>query len=175
MKEITQEFYEIVWDKYHFDAIIAPGMACPALPHGATTTLSPLANGTFYYNLIDSPVGAIPVTRVTPEDIITEEWRAASDVPKGDTNPNGGSWILNDGVYGRNGRGGVYDPVKMAGLPVGQCVLSLIDRASSDSFKSGIQVVGRKWEDEKVLAIMSVVDKALGPRGFGPGAWKPKA
>ena len=111
MKETTKEFYQLVWDKYQFDAIIAPGMVCPALPHGATTTLSPIANGTFYYNIIDSPVGAIPVTRVTTEDVITDEWRAA---PERDGKP--GSWILNDGVYGRNG---VYDPVKMKGLPVG--------------------------------------------------------
>jgi len=120
MKDIAAEFYELVWDKYHFDAIIAPGMACPALPHGATTTLSPLAIGTFFYNVIDSPVGAMPVTRVTPKDVITEEWRAASDVPKTDENPRGGSWILNDEIYGRNGGGGgTYDPVRMSGLPVG--------------------------------------------------------
>jgi amidase len=35
-----------------------------------------------------------------------------------------------------------------------------------------IQVVGRKWEDEKVLAMMNVVEEALGKdRGFGPGSW----
>ena len=51
--------------------------------------------------------------------------------------------------------GAPYAPEKMAGLPV------------------GVQVVGRAWEDEKVLAMMKVVDEALGPRGFGPGAWTP--
>jgi hypothetical protein len=30
------------------------------------------------------------------------------------------------------------------------------------------QVVGRKWEDEKVLAMMAVIDDVLGERGFGP-------
>lgn len=157
MKTMTKEFYDLVWDKYHFDAIIAPGMSCPALPHGGTTRLSPLANGTFYYNIIDSPVGAIPVTRVTTEDVITDEWKSKSDIPKSEGDRVTGSWILNEGVYGGNGKVGVYDPVKMEGLPV------------------GVQVVGRHWEDEKVLAIMHVVDQALGPRGFGPGAWKPKA
>ena len=35
-----------------------------------------------------------------------------------------------------------------------------------------IQVVGKKWEDEKVLAMMRVVEGALGnDRGFGPGSW----
>lgn len=48
-----------------------------------------------------------------------------------------------------------YDPVGMAGVPV------------------GVQIVGKKWEDEKVLGMMRVVDEALGAaRGFGPGSWK---
>lgn len=33
-------------------------------------------------------------------------------------------------------------------------------------------MVGRHWEEEKVLAVMKIIDKALGPRGFGPGSWK---
>jgi hypothetical protein len=33
----------------------------------------------------------------------------------------------------------------------------------------GVQIVGRRWEDEKVIGMMHVVDQALGPRGFGPG------
>ena len=41
-----------------------------------------------------------------------------------------------------------------------------------DHFLAGVQIVGRNWEDEKVIAIMHVVDKALGPRGFGPRAWE---
>lgn len=45
---------------------------------------------------------------------------------------------------------------KMAGLPV------------------GIQIVGKKWEEEKVLGMMRVVDRALGnnnnSRGFGAGS-----
>lgn len=32
-------------------------------------------------------------------------------------------------------------------------------------------MVGRNWEDEKVIAVMKIVDEALGPRGFGPGSW----
>ncbi|PVF99329.1 amidase signature enzyme [Serendipita vermifera] len=150
---MNKEFYEQVWDKHGFDAIIAPGMVCPALPHGATMTLSPLANGTFYYNIVDSPVGVIPVTRVDPEkDQLSTEWTKLGEQLR--KTGYEGSTIINGNVYGVNGVGGVYDPTKMKGLPV------------------GVQVVGRKWEDEKVVAIMHVVDKALGPRGFGPGSWK---
>ncbi|KZP01704.1 amidase signature enzyme [Calocera viscosa TUFC12733] len=49
----------------------------------------------------------------------------------------------------------VYDPEAMKGLPV------------------GVQLVGRPWEDERVVEAMGVLDAALGPRGFGPGTWTP--
>ena len=49
-----------------------------------------------------------------------------------------------------------YNVNKMNGLPV------------------GVQVIGKAWEDEKVLEMLEVVDRALGPRGFGPGAWSPE-
>jgi hypothetical protein len=108
--------------------------------------LSPLAAATILYNVLDNPAGVIPVTRVDPEkDKLTEEWS---------TGPGLGSRMLEDSVY--RGRNPLYDPTRMKGLPV------------------GIQIAGRKWEDEKVLAIMHLVDKALGPRGFGPGCWDDK-
>lgn len=44
-----------------------------------------------------------------------------------------------------------YDPDMMVGLPV------------------SIQIVGRLFEDEKVIEMMKIVDDALGERGFGPG------
>jgi Asp-tRNA(Asn)/Glu-tRNA(Gln) amidotransferase A subunit family amidase len=34
----------------------------------------------------------------------------------------------------------------------------------------GVQLVGNKWEDEKVIAMMRVLDDALGARGFGAGS-----
>lgn len=59
--------------------------------------------------------------------------------------------MLENRLYGK---WGAYDAVKMSGLPV------------------GIQLVGRKWQEEKVIEMMKVVDDALGKsRGFGPSAW----
>lgn len=53
------------------------------------------------------------------------------------------------------GKGGAYDADKMRGLPI------------------GIQIVGRRWQEEKVIEMMKVVDGALGPsRGFGPSSWE---
>jgi len=126
------------------DAVLAPVQAIPALPHGACARLAPLACATLIYNVVDSPVGVVPVTRVDPaRDELSDEWRAA---------PGNGSKILEGDVYGPKG---AYNAQAMEGLPV------------------GIQVVGRPWEEEKVLAIMHIIDAALGPRGFGPGSWQP--
>ena len=38
----------------------------------------------------------------------------------------------------------------------------------------GVQIVGKSFEDEKVVAMMKIVDDALGPRSFGPTAWERK-
>ena len=111
--------------------------------NSASDRLSAIACATIFYNVIDSPVGCVPVTRVDPaKDQLTEEWF---------NGPGHGSIILENGLY--KGKKPVYDPAEMKDVPL------------------GIQVVGRKWEDEKVLSMMHVVDRALGPRGFGPLCW----
>lgn len=102
---------------------------------------------TTLYNIVDSPVGCIPVTRVDPtKDQVTEEWFSG---------PGRGSPILESALYkGSMGKGPFYNPEAMKGMPV------------------GVQLIGKKWEDEKVIAMMHVVDQALGEnRGFGPLCW----
>jgi len=98
------------------------------------------------YNIVESPVGTIPVTRVNPD---------TDEVPAGFKAGVGGrSKLFEERMY--MGKNPIYDAKAMQGIPV------------------GVQIVGKKWEDEKVLAMMRVVDDALGPRGFGPGSWKQK-
>lgn len=94
--------------------------------------------------MLDFPTGCLPVTRVdSTKDQITEEWRKE---------PGHGSKILESGLF--DGKKALYDPVSTEGMPV------------------AIQIVAKKWEEEKVLAMMDVIDKALDTkRGFGPGAW----
>ena len=84
------------------------------------------------------------MTRVDPDkDKITEEWI---------NGPGHGSNLLENGLF--IWKNSLYNPEAMKGMPV------------------GIQIAGRKWEEEKVLAMMRVVDEALGKdRGFGPGSW----
>lgn len=84
------------------------------------------------------------MTHVDPEkDKIKEEWI---------NGPGRGSVLLESGLF--TSKNALYNPEEMKGMPV------------------GIQIAGRKWEEEKLLAMMRVVDEALGKdRGFGPGSW----
>jgi len=161
-KKSVFQYYNLVAEKHAFeqqsraslwgaaasnrglDAVLAPVQAIPALPHGGCDRLLPLACATVMYNVMDSPVGVVPVTRVDPaRDGLSDAWRAA---------PGNGSKLVEGDLYGPKG---AYDPQAMEGLPV------------------GVQIVGQPWGEEKVLAVMGVVDAALGPRGFGPGSWAP--
>lgn len=106
----------------------------------------PLAAGTLFYNLLDCPVGSIPVTRVNPGlDTLPDNWLTMT------TFNTPFSKEINKQLYG--GKWG-YNAGMMEGLPV------------------GIQLIGKRWEDEKVVEIMKVVDGALGERGFGPDGWE---
>jgi Asp-tRNA(Asn)/Glu-tRNA(Gln) amidotransferase A subunit family amidase len=160
-KKSVRQYYDYVADKLEFerqtraslwsaspnlalDAVLAPVQAIPALPHGGCDRLAPIACSTLLYNVVDSPVGVVPVTRVdATRDVLSDKWRAA---------PSNGSKLLEAELYGPKG---AYNPRAMDGLPV------------------GVQIIGQPWGEEKVLAIMHVVDAALGPRGFGPGSWAP--
>ena len=96
------------------------------------TYVAGLACATTQYNLIDSPVGTIPVTRVNPAlDALTEEYNAAN------SQGQGSSYI---GYWLYRSKNPVYDVKKMEGLPV------------------GVQIVGKKWEEEKVVEMMKVVE-----------------
>lgn len=155
---------EQLWETNKFDAVICPTQATPALKHGETNQLSVLSlrkalslalfspcnrhltrvrpTGTIQWNVIDSTVGQIPVTFVDPEkDDTTPAWEERRRAA-------GGSPLIEPRVYGPKG---IYNAKDMAGLPV------------------GVQVVGRQWDEERVIELMKVVDIALGPRGFGPG------
>jgi len=112
----------------------------------ATQYLLALASATLFYNLLDCPVGSIPVTRVDPNlDALPTDWltETSSSTPS--------SKEIDAFLYG--GKWG-YNAEEMTGLPV------------------GIQIVGKRWEDEKVVEMMKVVDAALGERGFGPDGWE---
>lgn len=96
---------------------------------------------TVMWNVIDATAGVLPVTFVD---------KTKDALPPDWTTNVAGSKMALDRVYGV---GGAYDADKMDGLPV------------------GVQVVAGTWEEEKCVGMMRVLDKALGERGFGPGAF----
>ncbi|KAG9125059.1 hypothetical protein FRC07_009129, partial [Ceratobasidium sp. 392] len=165
----NDELQHILWAStapaLGLDAVICPVQAIPGVPHGSTKTLTPMAVSTIAWNVIECPVGVVPVTRVdSVKDEAGMEWleRGRTEGPvlggTGDS-VRTPSYMLERAVYGEGKRMlqplddpvPVYDSKKMAGLPV------------------GVQIVGRPWEDEKVLHVMEILDRALGERGFGPG------
>ncbi|KZV92336.1 amidase [Exidia glandulosa HHB12029] len=143
--QYISRWYKEVWDQGAFDGLIVPSQAIPAPLHGSTKMVPQLAVSTFLFNLLDFPTGVVPVTRVDPiKDAVTSEWLA-----KG---PSAGTMVERRLFHGATP---IYDAKAMSGLPV------------------GVQIVGRCWEDEKVLAMMRIADDALGKRSFGPGSWTP--
>lgn len=105
-----------------------------------------LVTSTVLYNIVDSPVASIPVTRVNPKlDALTEEWTVRGE-GKGQGSSQVEARLYNVAP--------TYDVEAMAGLPV------------------GVQIAGKAWEEEKVIEMMKVVDRALGERGFGPGSYR---
>lgn len=120
-----------------------PSCSCPrAWPDQAplTSLVGPSKSiidnriATILYNVVDSTVGCMPVTPVDRDRDATppvDQFLANSP----------GSWILEKRVYG--GSDPAYDADKMHGLPV------------------GIQVVGRAWEDEKVLGVMKEISSLV--------------
>ncbi|KAJ7693428.1 amidase [Mycena rosella] len=144
--EIKKRFYREIWEKYGLDSIITYVHASPQTLHDGSKMLSMMSASTLTYNLVDSPCGVVPVTYVKAEtDALTEEWK---------TGPGHGSSMCESELYSK-GKKPLYDPVAMDGMPM------------------GVQIIGKLWEDEKVLAIMRVVDAALGKeRGFAPGSWE---
>ncbi|KAG8871729.1 hypothetical protein FRB97_008346 [Tulasnella sp. 331] len=156
--EYCRRFVREVWEAYGFDGIICPVQAMPSVPHGyeevitnivvmslirASTHAGVLPATTALYNVVDHPIGVVPVTRVDQtKDQLTKSWEASG---------NQGSPFIYSQLY--EGKQPYYDATAMHGIPV------------------GVQIVGRHWEDEKVIKMMRVVDDALGERGFGPGSY----
>jgi len=87
--------------------------------------------------MVDSTVGVLPITRVNP---------TFDAQPPDFLHGSTGSNILEERTYGcpaQNGSG-AYDADAMDGLPV------------------GVQVVGKPWEEERVLGLMKVLEGLVG-------------
>ena len=122
------------------DAVVCPVSALPALPHGTASKLVVAAAPCMLANLLDLAAGAVPVTRVRPE----EEDRAAL--------PSGRDRVVRAAVEADRGS---------RGLPVGVQVIGLgpVD-ASTD---------GPLAAERTVLDVMRLIEAGNGDgaRSFG--------
>ena len=57
-----------LWQQKEIDVIIAPGFAFPAPPVKHPARLLPALSYTAAYNVLDFPVGSLPITRAIPQD-----------------------------------------------------------------------------------------------------------
>jgi Amidase len=99
-----------------FDALIAPVNTIPAAKLGGTTMVSALATSTLLYNVLDYPVGAVPVATVREGEVMDDaRWKGKER--------EGYAWMFLDQVYGK---GEVYKKIMEdgVGLPVGVQVLA---------------------------------------------------
>ncbi|KAL2222342.1 acetamidase [Thermoascus aurantiacus ATCC 26904] len=132
-----REAFRATWHQWwdaepqRYDFILCPVNATPALPHGAMRDAVSACGYTFLWNLLDYTAGVVPISRVD----------AAKDA-LGKPYRKALKELGADHAIAR-GAWMHYDAAKMAGLP------------------TAVQVVGRRWEEEKVLGYMAAVEKAL--------------
>jgi len=127
------------WFRTHaLDALIAPTSTIPAAKINGTKMVGALSVSTFLYNVLDWPVGVVPVTTVRKGEAIKEgEWKGRA----------GYSSSLMNEVYGKKG-----------------CYADIVE--GGEGLPVGVQVVGGKSVGEEgVLAIMERVVDALKDAG----------
>ncbi|KXN67641.1 amidase signature enzyme [Conidiobolus coronatus NRRL 28638] len=117
------------------DFVICPISVLPSFKHNTFIDLAMLYGSSFLYNILGNTTGIIPVSRVNRKIDGIEDLDAwlKSKVSK-DYN---GKFYTHKNAYSQ------YNASKMHGLPV------------------AIQVVGRKFEEEKVAKGMELIDKIL--------------
>lgn len=123
-----------------FDAIVCPVYPLPAVKHGETREILPVAATTYLYNLLDYPAGVVPATLVD----------AARDDHAQVAEYQGWQGVFHAAMYqGFMGSPPVYNATDMHGLNV------------------GVQIVCNNLCEEKCITMMRVVDDAIKAAG-GP-------
>ncbi|KAL5045057.1 hypothetical protein BDW71DRAFT_208663 [Aspergillus fruticulosus] len=132
-REAFRSTWHAWWDaeSQQYDFILCPVNATPALPHKAMKDAVSSCGYTFLWNLLDYSAGVLPVSHVDPK-------KDALTAPyRTVLKQLGANHALARGAWKH------YDASKMAGLP------------------TAVQVVGRRWQEEKVLGYMAAVEGAL--------------
>jgi fatty acid amide hydrolase len=125
------------WDAapQQFDFILCPVNATPALPHKAMHDAVSSCGYTFLFNLLDYSAGVLPIGHVDAvKDALRFPGKKGYKLALKELECNN---AIARGAWMH------YDAKKMEGLP------------------TAIQVVGRRWEEEKVLGYMAAIESAL--------------
>lgn len=132
-REAFRATWHAWWDaeSQQYDFILCPANATPALPHRAMRDAVSSCGYTFLWNLLDYTAGVLPVSHVDAK-------KDALPAPY----KKALKQLDSDHAIAR-GAWMHYDAAKMAGLP------------------TAVQVVGRRWQEEKVLGYMAAVEGAL--------------
>ncbi|KAF7324107.1 Amidase domain-containing protein [Mycena kentingensis (nom. inval.)] len=125
------------WTEENLDFVLTVPHALPALENGTGERASLLSAGyTFLFNMLDYTAGVLPVTTVDKRvDALPRDFY---------TSPTSRYRGMSGAA---KGAWSVYDARKMHGLPL------------------GVQIAGRRMEEEKVLEGMKVVEAALSAAG----------
>lgn len=140
-REAFRRTWHSWWDSepQQYDFILSPANATPALPHGAMHDAVSSCGYTFLWNLLDYSAGIVPVSHVDPKlDALPYSGKRGYKTALKELGQN---HAMARGAWMH------YDAQKMAGLP------------------TAVQVVGRRWEEEKVLGYMAAVEGALEKAG----------
>jgi len=110
-RDLFRQEFNDWFQQQELDAIIAPTSIIPAPKFYGTTLVSPIAATTFLYNVLDLPVGVVPVTKVKKGEGMEESrWKGREK--------EGYSKVILDRLYGN---GTVYKDIMEGGLglPIG--------------------------------------------------------
>ncbi|KXS10438.1 amidase [Gonapodya prolifera JEL478] len=75
-RETLKEQFLAIFEDNNLDFIIAPVIGLPSYPHDRSFDAVAAGSYTMAFNLLDLPVGIVPVTKVTPEDKPTDKYVA---------------------------------------------------------------------------------------------------
>ena len=128
--KITKEFVESV-DKLGIDILIMPVHVLPATSNGSFGDIHFCAAHTFIWNLLNQPIGVMPVTSFDPsKDVIKGSWPRKFQL----------SDVFSEELLDRAAQHW-YNPQEIENLP------------------AGIQVIGRSNDDENVIRAMKIIEK----------------
>ncbi|KAL9030441.1 MAG: hypothetical protein Q9196_001446 [Gyalolechia fulgens] len=151
-----REAYKAEWhawwrDEAKVDVILTPPNATPAVPHDGMKDAVSSCGYTFSFNLVSTPPVPLSFTSATDDLVVRQLDYTAGVLPVTHVDSALDALPSDFNVSALNGvaQGAYqhYDAAKMHGLPV------------------GVQVVGRRLQEEKVLAVMETVENLLEAEG----------